>query len=129
MKTPNCPILGLGTDIIDIARIKNAIQRHPRFVERIFTLEEQKYCYCYNDPFPRFAGRFAAKEAVLKALGKGLTKELGWKDVAVVNEASGKPTVVWTPRLSALCQEWEIFLTISHCRTFATATAIIAANK
>ncbi len=66
-------ILGIGTDIIEIPRIQEAISKHgTRFLDRLFTEEEQRYCQGYADAIPRFAGRFAAKEAVVKALGTGV---------------------------------------------------------
>jgi holo-[acyl-carrier protein] synthase len=67
--TPDA-INGVGTDIIEVRRIKEAIDRHgDRFIDRLFTNREKLYCQRYQDPIPRYAGRFAAKEAVLKALG------------------------------------------------------------
>ncbi len=87
-------ILGIGNDIIGIDRIRAVLIRYPeRFLNRIFTLDEQKYCLKYRDPAPRLAGRFAAKEAIVKALGTGFSQGLSWLDIEIHNDLTGKPVV------------------------------------
>lgn len=120
------PVQGIGTDIIEIQRIKEAIDRHgERFIDRIFTPKEKAYCLRYKNAMPHFAGRFAAKEAVLKALGTGLKPEVTWKEIEIINDAQGKPEVILSARLQKhTLFVSHIFLSISHCDAYATATAI-----
>jgi len=117
-------ILGLGTDIIEIERIEHAIARYKdRFLERLFTEKEQAYCQKFGYPAPHFAARFAAKEAILKALGTGLKKEWNWRDIEILNNPEGKPEVFFSPPLKQVFPG-AILLTMSHCRAYATATAL-----
>lgn len=119
-------IQGIGTDIIEVERIKDAIERHgERFLDRLFTEKEQKYCLRYKDAMPHFAGRFAAKEAIVKAFGTGLHAEMSWKEIEIVNDSQGKPEVKLSPRLKKSLKVVHIFLSISHCEAYATATAIV----
>lgn len=118
-------IYGLGTDIIEIKRIFKAIDRHGnRFIEHLFTESEIHYCKKYQDPIPHFAGRFAAKEAILKALGTGLKSPISWHDIEIKNDANGKPQIYLSEKLKKLFPKLAIYLSISHCETYATATAI-----
>ncbi|MCH9626660.1 MAG: Holo-[acyl-carrier-protein] synthase [Chlamydiales bacterium] len=117
---------GIGTDIIEIRRIKEAIERHgDRFVDRLFTERERHYCQKHRDPTPRFAGRFAAKEAILKALGKGFKPEVQWQEIEVLNDPHGKPEVHLSTRLKEIFPLTHLFVSISHCEEYATATAIL----
>jgi holo-[acyl-carrier protein] synthase len=126
-KTTNSnSILGIGTDIIEIERIKEAIERHgERFLDRIFTKKEQEYCRRYKNATPHFAGRFAAKEAIVKAFGTGLHEDMGWKEIEIINDSQGKPEVQLSARLKSSLSVAHIFLSISHCEAYATATAIV----
>ena len=88
-------ILGLGTDIVEITRIGQMIERHgDTFLNRVFTENENKYCGSKKNKEQHYAGRWAAKEAVMKTLGTGFIKGIGWKEIEVVNLKSGKPTIV-----------------------------------
>jgi holo-[acyl-carrier protein] synthase len=118
-------ILGIGTDIIEIERIAMAIKRHgSHFIDRIFTVNEQQYAQKFSSPETAYAGRFAAKEAISKALGTGITVDVGWKDMEIVNSSSGKPLVVLSQALQTKLQNSEILISISHCKEYATAFAI-----
>lgn len=113
-------VLGLGTDIVEIDRIKQSIIKHQNhFLDRLFTKNEQDYCQGHRNPEVQFAGRYAAKEAIAKAIGSGFGKELKWTDFEIVNQENGKPEVVFI-HSSPL----KILVSISHCRTYAVATAI-----
>ena len=121
-------ILGLGTDIVEIARIAQMIERHGEsFLKRVYTESEVTYCQRRKHSAEPFAGRWAAKEAVLKVLGTGFIRGIGFRDVEIVSEPSGKPSVVLyggaDEQAKALGID-KIHITISHCRTYATATAI-----
>ena len=117
---------GIGTDIIEISRIEEALEKHERrFLDRLFTQREQEYCQKHKNPLPNYAGRFAAKEAILKALGTGLVGEMSWHEIEVINNKEGKPEVFFSDRLQALYPNMEILLSISHCKSYATATALL----
>lgn len=119
-------ILGLGTDIIEIDRMRGSIERHGiHFLNRLFSQKEQDYCYRFQDPSPHFAGRFAAKEAVAKALGTGFGSELAWHDIEIINNELGKPVVFLSENIKKKYKSPQIHLSISHCTTYATATAIL----
>lgn len=88
-------IVGLGIDITEINRIEAAITRHGRpFIERIFTPGEIAYCERHRNRFERYAGRFAVKEAAMKALGTGWRRGVRWVDIEVARLPSGKPTLL-----------------------------------
>jgi len=118
-------IKGLGTDIIEIARIASSIERYgQRFLDRIFTHQEQQYCFQYPKPASHFAGRFAAKEAVVKALGTGFRKGISWQDIEIINGALGNPEVKLSACLREQFDPTEVLVSISHSRNYATAVAI-----
>lgn len=121
-------IVGLGTDIVEIARIGQMIERHEdAFLNRIYTAEEIRYCQRRKHNFEAFAGRWAAKEAVMKVLGTGFIKGVGWQDIEILALPSGKPYVNMQGGARDFAKALnidEILITISHCRAYATATAI-----
>lgn len=121
-------IFGTGLDIIEIERIKTSIDRFSgKFEERIFTAEEIAYCRARSNPFPHFAGRFAAKEAVMKSLGTGMAEGIRWKDMEVLNLDSGKPELLLTGKGKDLADSKNIkriHISISHDRNYAIAQAI-----
>lgn len=119
-------VQGIGTDIIEIKRIRAAIDRHQHhFLDRVFSLSEQKYCLQYKDPAPYFSGRFSAKEAIVKALGTGFRDGITWLDIEILNNTSGKPEVILSKALRQKFPSNQILISISHCREYATATAIL----
>lgn len=116
---------GLGTDIVEIERVRQSIDRHGlHFLNRLFTHKEQDYCYRYKDPVPHFSGRFAAKEAVAKALGTGFGAELAWHDIQILADEKGKPIVSLSDSAKARFHHPRILVSISHSVTHATAVAI-----
>ncbi len=118
-------ILGIGNDIVEIARIKGILQRHPeKFLYRVFTPYEQEYCLKRRDPALPLAGRFAAKEAVAKALGTGFSRGITWLDIEVNQDACGKPVAILSPLVNKLFNYPSLHLSISHCHRYATAVAI-----
>ena len=113
-------ISGIGTDIIEVARIAKAIERWgEHFLNHVFTKDEIVYCLRHKFPEQNFAGRFAAKEAVIKALAN--TKDLQWTDIQINNDARGKP------HCSVVHKNFQqsVHLSISHTNKYATAFAII----
>lgn len=118
-------IQGLGNDIIEIERIREALKEHGQpFLDRLFTKKEQAYCSAQKDPTPRFAGRFAAKEAIVKALGCGFGSEAAWHDIEILANADGKPEVTLSGELQKKFNSPTILVTISHCKDYASAVAI-----
>ena len=121
-------IFGTGLDIIEIDRIKKSLAKYsPRFENKIFTDGEIHYCQLQADPGKHFAARFAVKEAVSKSLGTGITYEVGFKDIEVVNQTSGKPIVKMGGRGKILFEKLNlkfIHISISHDRHYAIAHAI-----
>ena len=88
-------IVGLGVDMEEISRMREAIERHGRaFLERVFTPAEIAYCERHRDSAERFAGRFAAKEATMKALGTGWSRGVRWRDIEVTRAPGERPTIV-----------------------------------
>jgi len=119
-------VLGLGVDIVEIERMRLALERHPRMKKRLFSDDERRYCEKRSRPEIHYALRFAAKEAVLKALGTGFSG-MRFTDVEVVREPSGRPV----PRLSGRAAEVaaergviEMHLSLSFTHTTAVASAV-----
>ena len=113
-------IFGTGIDIIEVERIAQAIERWgEHFLNHVFTEEEIVYAQRHRYPSQHFAGRFAAKEAVLKAFGKN--SHIHWKDIAIANDEDGKPLC----RYSGKNFTKKILISISHTQTYAVANAII----
>lgn len=121
-------IVGLGLDIAEIDRIAAAITRHGApFIERLFTPHEAAYCEKHKNRFERYAGRFAAKEAAMKALGTGWSGGVRWRDIEVVRQASGKPTLHLSGAARELAEGMgvkNISLSITHSGNFALAEVI-----
>ena len=117
-------MLSTGVDIIEIPRIKKTLDRYgERFLKRIFTPDEIAYC---RGRSPNLAGRFAAKEATMKALGTGV-RGVGWKDIEVIRAESGAPSVKLYGRAKAraeMLKVSELSLSISHSREFAVAFVV-----
>lgn len=119
--------LGLGSDIVEVKRIEDVLKRHgKRFADRIFTQEEQEYCNRFRDAARHYAGRFAAKEAISKALGTGISSQLHWLDMQIRNDAQGKPYVEFTSSAKDHFNNPHLEITISHSREYALAVAIKA---
>ncbi|AEB41766.1 holo-ACP synthase [Chlamydia pecorum] len=120
-------IIHIGTDIIEIQRIRKAIEKHGKHIlNRLFTIKEQEYCLKKAHPFASFAARFAGKEAVAKALGTGIGKIVKWKDIEIL-KTSSQPEVFLAPHIPASTGINKVILSISHSQNYATATAIALA--
>ncbi|HKY99842.1 MAG TPA: holo-ACP synthase [Rhabdochlamydiaceae bacterium] len=118
-------ILGIGNDIIEIERIRKSIDTHGyRLIGRLFSVKEQDYCLKYKDPVPHFAGRFSAKEAVVKALGTGFGEHASWLDIEIENDSLGKPLVNLSPALQKKTKDTQILISLSHCQLYVTAFAV-----
>lgn len=118
-------LTGIGTDIIEIDRIRRAISRHSRFLERVFTRNELDLFESRGMDMASIAANFAGKEAVLKVLGTGITG-LSWKDIEILREMSGKPYVRLSGSAADLAEQLEIeeiLISLSHSKTQALAFA------
>jgi holo-[acyl-carrier protein] synthase len=118
-------VISIGTDIIECHRIAQMIEKHGEvFLQRVFTHREILYCSSRRAANQHYAGRWAAKEAALKALGTGWSKGIQWTDVEVQNEVGGKPVLVLTNRAHEIAIAAGIdkmMISISHCRAYAIA--------
>ncbi len=123
-------IYGIGTDIIEVDRIKEAIQKYgSRFLDRIYTKIEQDYCESFNEnKYLHYAARFAAKESFSKAIGTGITDGFKFNEIGIVNEINGKPTVVLTGLLLEKWGEFIIKVSLSHTQSNAVAFVTIEKN-
>ena len=116
----------VGTDLIEIARIARSLARYPSFKERCFTEAEQAYCDSRHNPAESYAGRFAGKEAVGKALGFGVARAFAWKEIEIVGRP--KPSVRLSGRLAEIADARgvrAIDLSMTHSRELAQAVAIV----
>jgi holo-[acyl-carrier protein] synthase len=116
----------VGVDLIEIARIRRSLERYPRFRERCFTEAERAYCESRPNPAESYAGRFAGKEAVGKALGFGVARAFAWKEIEIVGRP--KPRVQLSGRVRAWAQRVDagaIDLSMSHSRELANAVAVV----
>lgn len=121
-------VLGVGTDIVECLRIAQMIERHGElFITRVFTQHEFEYCSSRKAATQHYAGRWAAKEAVLKAMGTGWTQGIHWRDIEVRNDHGGRPRIALGGGARKICERRgivNVLISISHCRTHATAFAI-----
>ena len=120
-------IFGIGTDMVEISRIQKAIEKNPRFLQKVYTEKEIAYCQRKRNPWQSFAARFAAKEAVSKAMGTGLGK-IGLTDIEVLNQSSGQPQIILHGAAKVFATEHgfvRVHISLSHSEAYAIATAII----
>ena len=117
----------VGIDLIEIERIRSALERYPRFKDRCFTPAEQAYCDSRRNPAESYAGRFAGKEAVGKALGFGVARAFAWREIEIAGRP--KPSVRLEGRLAQWAEErgaGAIDLSMTHSRELASAVAVVA---
>lgn len=121
-------IIGIGTDICMVPRIKNTLAKNPRFVDKVFTPDEIAYCEKRAHPAESYAARFAAKEAVMKALGTGWDGVVNWVDIEVYQDALGKPLLRLSNGALARSQQQGVnamHLSLSHDKDIAIAYVIL----
>ena len=126
-------ILGIGADIVEVLRIAKMIDRHGElFIGRVYTPGEIRYCRSRKAATQHYAGRWSAKEAVLKALGTGWRKGISWRDIEVLPDADGRPVATLRGGAKEIADRLGVeqtFVTISHCRTHATAYAVLTGQE
>lgn len=122
--------VGMGIDIVDIHRFRKTISvRGRRFIDHIFLPSEKKYCGAKPHPWIHYAGRFAAKEAIAKAFGTGIGKEIGWLDLEILSSDSKAPLVKLSRRAERFARRRRtknILISISHTHAYTAAVALLA---
>ena len=120
-------VIGIGIDIIEIERIKNSIDTYgDSFLNKIYTKNELDYCLAKHNKYQHLAARFAAKEAIYKALATGWEKDATWKSMEITNEPNGLPVVSFFGKLKAfLSDDKDIKISLSHSDNYVTCVAII----
>jgi holo-[acyl-carrier protein] synthase len=121
-------IYGIGTDIIEVDRIRKFIAKGDAFKERVFTKKEMEYSDSHKDPAPYYAARFSAKEAFVKALGTGFIDGIGFNQIEVYHLELGKPAIRLSGKAKEVADEKgikKIFISISHIKEWANAVAIL----
>ncbi|MHB1127401.1 MAG: holo-ACP synthase [Bacillota bacterium] len=117
-------VKGIGTDLVEISRLARAVERHgEKFLQRVYTTQEQDHCFRRANPFPSLAARFAAKEAVAKALGTGIGK-CRWTDIEVIGGDQIRPQIRlygWAAQVARQAGVKQISLSLSHCKDYALA--------
>jgi holo-[acyl-carrier protein] synthase len=125
-------ILAHGIDLVDFPRLEQMIERHgERFLDRVFTAAEQAYARASRNPVEKYAGRFAAKEAVLKLVGTGWRGKIAWTDIEVTNNPAGQPEVTLSGEVKEIAGRLgikQISLSITHTANFAIASAVALAQ-
>ena len=117
----------IGTDITEVCRIRELMNRRPEFRPTVFTPREIDYCESKRRTFEHYAARFSAKESVMKAMGRGWLQGLEWTDIEIARRASGEPFIVAGSSLQAAMQQLGLsrfVVSLSHCSTHATAVVI-----
>lgn len=121
-------IFGIGIDVVEVERIASAIARHGEpFLAKLFTAAERAYCAPQKNPALHYAARFAAKEAVSKALGTGIGGHAGWLDLEITRDPSGAPKLVLhgaAAEFARLNGISEIQISLTHARDYAAANAV-----
>lgn len=120
-------VIGIGIDIIEIARIKKSVDEYgDSFLNKVFTQNELNYCLSKHNKYQHLAARFAAKEAIYKALASGWEKEATWKGMEIKNEPNGLPIVTFFGKLKEfLADDKDIKISLSHSDNYVTCVAII----
>ncbi len=126
-------VLGVGTDMIEIERVEESIERYgERFLARVFTPEEIAYCQQKRNSAESFAARFAAKEAGAKALGTGISRGVSWKEIEVRRVMGERPTLHWSGRAAERAEAMGIHsveLSLTHSRTVAMAMVMVQGKE
>jgi holo-[acyl-carrier protein] synthase len=125
-------IVGIGVDLCEVDRMEAAIARHgERFLTRIYTSAERTYCESKVNRMERFAGRFAAKEAAMKAIGTGWRRGVTWRDFEVVRAASGQPVILFHGAARQIADELGVkraLVSITHIKSMAMAQVVLEAG-
>jgi len=128
ISVPGMGIIGHGIDLVENERIESVWKGHPdQFLGRILTATERQYCETKKNPVPHIAGRFAAKEAILKMIGTGWRGQISWSDIEISNDSAGQPHVVLSGHTREVADRLgirRVLLSITHTQNYAAASAI-----
>lgn len=126
-------LLGIGIDVVEVERIGSSMDEFgEKFVNRIFTKAEQEYCASQKRPAIHYAARFAAKEAIAKAFGTGIGKEISWLDMEIVRQASGEPSVVMRGGGKKYAEKLKVAgikISLTHAEHYAAANAVVLSES
>ena len=126
-------IIAHGIDLVDFPRIEEMVKQHgQRFLDRVFTVAEQDYAKANKNKMEKLAGRFAAKEAVLKLIGTGWRGKIAWTDIEIVNNPAGQPEVALAGEVKKIAGKLgikQISVSITHTANFAIASAVALTKK
>jgi len=126
-------IVAHGIDLVDCPRIEEMIKRHgERFINRVFTSAEQEYADKNKSRIEKYAGRFAAKEAILKLMGTGWRGKIAWTDIEIINNSIGQPQVTLDGEVKKIADKLgitEVSISITHTANFAIASAVALTEK
>ncbi|MGB6219645.1 holo-ACP synthase [Haloferula sp.] len=121
-------LFGIGIDVVEVERIESSMSEFgDRFAEKVFTQSEREYCDSQRKSGLHYAARFAAKEAISKAFGTGIGKDLGWLDMEIVRKESGEPQLVLSGAGKAFAEKngiVEVKISLTHARHYAAANAV-----
>ncbi|MHC4418020.1 MAG: holo-ACP synthase [Planctomycetota bacterium] len=126
-------IVAHGIDLVDFPRIEEMIERHgQRFLDRVFTAAEQAYAEANKNQAEKLAGRFAAKEAILKLMGTGWRGKISWTDIEIINNPTGQPEVTLRGEVKRIAADLgikHVSVSITHTANFAIASAVALAQS
>lgn len=126
-------IVAHGIDLVDFPRIEEMIERHgQRFLDRVFTAAEQAYAEANKNEAEKLAGRFAAKEAILKLMGTGWRGKISWTDIEIINNPTGQPEVTLRGEVKRIAADLgikHVSVSITHTANFAIASAVALAQS
>lgn len=126
-------IVGAGMDLVEMERVRKAVRRFGRrFLERCFTQRELAFCYCQDDPIPSLAARYAAKEAGAKALGSGIARGVGWREIEIERLPGARPMMIFHGSARRRAQSMRIaraHVTLTHDRQMAGAHVIAESDR
>jgi holo-[acyl-carrier protein] synthase len=120
-------IIGIGVDIVDIKSFTRSFNKSKRFRQRVFTEKEIKYCESKNNKYQHYAARFAAKEAVMKAIGTGWDKSIQWKQIEILNLENGRPVLLFYGKIKERMTENNsiCYISLSHSETQSIAYVVL----
>ncbi|MBP7932699.1 MAG: holo-ACP synthase [Candidatus Syntrophosphaera sp.] len=125
-------IIGIGVDIVQIERVRKLVENYSEFMHQVFTAREIEFCQAKADSASSYAARFAAKEAMMKALSTGWNEKVNWLDIEVINEEQGNPILKIKGRTLKLMKKMGVYqthLSLSHERDYALAFVVLEGEK
>ncbi|NLA44845.1 MAG: holo-ACP synthase [Candidatus Cloacimonetes bacterium] len=125
-------IIGIGVDIVQIERVRKLVENYSEFMHQVFTAREIEFCQAKADSASSYAARFAAKEAMMKALSTGWNEKVNWLDIEVINEEQGNPILKIKGRTLRLMKKMGVYqthLSLSHERDYALAFVVLEGEK